>query len=164
MGRVAALLRVAGQPQGERGAVVVHAQDQRVGDGAAGDGALNVQTEILTRTDVIMWLSDPKGFQDFRALLAAYDWAVEGGADTEIMVEAVKAVIPARTGWLGQHRYRQWEAAAAKKQTDPKHSCHQDGTACGCPGLPFHVVWFEEAGVSLGLLGDDAFNLSLIHI
>ena len=123
-----------------------------------GDGALNVQTEILTRTDVIMWLSDPKGFQDFRALLPAYDWAVEGGADTEIMVEAVKAVIPARTGWLGQHHYRQWEAAAAKPQTDPKHSCHKDGTACGCPGLPFHVVWFEEAGVSLGLLGDDAFN------
>ena len=123
-----------------------------------GDGALNVQTEILTRTDVIMWLSDPKGFQDFRPLLPAYDWAVEGGADTEIMVEAVKAVIPARTGWLGAHKYRQWEAAAARKQTDPKHSCHDDGTACGCPGLPFHVVWFEEAGVSLGLLGDDAFN------
>lgn len=123
-----------------------------------GDGALNLQTEILTRTDVIMWLSDPKGFQDFRPLLPAYDWAVEGGADTEIMVESVKAVIPARTAWLGQHNYRQWEAAASQKQTDPKHSCSKDGTACGCPGLPFHVVWFEEAGVSLGLLGDDAFN------
>ncbi|WP_121710119.1 plasmid transfer protein TraB [Streptomyces sp. E5N91] len=123
-----------------------------------GDGALNLMTEILTRTDVIAWLSDPKGFQDFRPLLPAYDWAVEGGADTEIMVEAVKAVIPARTGWLGNHKYRQWEAAAARKQTDPQHSCHDDGTACGCPGLPFHVVWFEEAGVSLGLLGDDAFN------
>ncbi|MFG2276981.1 plasmid transfer protein TraB [Streptomyces chartreusis] len=123
-----------------------------------GDGALNLQTEILTRTDVIMWLSDPKGFQDFRPLLPAYDWAVEGGAATEIMVEAVKAVIPARTTWLGQHNYRQWEAASAKPQTDPKHSCSKDGSACGCPGLPFHVVWFEEAGVSLGLLGDDAFN------
>lgn len=123
-----------------------------------GDGALNLMTEILTRTDVVVWLSDPKGFQDFRPLLPAYDWAVEGGADTEIMVEAVKAVIPARTGWLGAHRYRQWEAAAAKKQTDVKHSCRADGTACGCAGLPFHVVWLEEAGVSLGLLGDDAFN------
>jgi len=123
-----------------------------------GDGALNIMTEILTRKDVIVWLSDPKEFQDFRPLLPAYDWAVGGGADTEIMVEAVKAVIPARTKWLGQHKYRQWEAAAAKKQTDPKHSCHDDGTACGCTGLPFHVAWFEEAGVSLGLLGDDAFN------
>lgn len=123
-----------------------------------GDGALNVQTEILTRTDVIMWLSDPKEFQDFRPLLPAYDWAVSAPADTEIMVEAVKVVIPARTKWLGAHKYRQWEAAAAQEQTDPAHSCRDDATACGCPGLPFHVVWFEEAGVSLGLLGDDAFN------
>lgn len=123
-----------------------------------GDGALNLMTEILTRKDVIVWLSDPKEFQDFRPLLPAYDWAVSSPADTETMVETVKAVIPARTKWLGSHKYRQWEAAAAKKQTDPKHSCHDDGTACGCPGLPFHVVWFEEAGVSLGLLGDDAFN------
>ncbi|WP_432013911.1 plasmid transfer protein TraB [Streptomyces cucumeris] len=123
-----------------------------------GDGALNLMTEILTRTDVILWLSDPKGFQDFRPLLPAIDWAVEGGSDTEVMVETVKQVIPARTAWLGQHSYRQWEAAAAQRQTDPKHSCRKDGTACGCPGLPFHIAWFEEAGVSLGLLGDDAFN------
>ncbi|MFH8518243.1 plasmid transfer protein TraB [Streptomyces gelaticus] len=123
-----------------------------------GDGALNIMTEILSRTDVVMWLSDPKGFQDFRPLLPAIDWAVEGGPETEVMVEAVKAVIPARTTWLGAHSYRQWEASAARKQTDPKHTCRKDGTACGCSGLPFHVAWFEEAGVSLGLLGDDAFN------
>lgn len=123
-----------------------------------GDGALNIMTELLTRTDDIVWLSDPKEFQDFRPLLPAFDWAVSAPADTEIMVEAVKAVIPARTKWLGAHKYRQWEAAAARKQTDPKHSCHDDGTACVCPGLPFHICWFEEAGVSLGLLGDDAFN------
>lgn len=123
-----------------------------------GDGALNLMTEILSRTDVVMWLSDPKGFQDFRPLLPAIDWAVEGGTATEVMVEAVKATITARTEWLGRHGYRQWEAAAAQPQTDPKHSCRKDGTACGCPGLPFHIAWFEEAGVSLGLLGDDAFN------
>jgi len=123
-----------------------------------GDGALNLMTEILSRTDVVLWLSDPKGFQDFRPLLPAIDWAVEGGTATEVMVEAVKATITARTEWLGRHSYRQWEAAAAHRQTDPKHSCRKDGTACGCPGLPFHIAWFEEAGVSLGLLGDDAFN------
>ncbi|WP_197370423.1 plasmid transfer protein TraB, partial [Streptomyces clavuligerus] len=123
-----------------------------------GDGALNLMTEILSRTDVIFWLSDPKGFQDFRPLLPGIDWAVEGGTPTEVMIEAVKAVIPARTQWLGQHSYRQWEAAAAQRQTDPKHSCRTGGTPCGCEGLPFHVAWFEEAGVSLGLLGDDAFN------
>lgn len=123
-----------------------------------GDGALNLLTEILSRKDVIVWLSDPKGFQDFRPLLPGIDWAVEGGAPTEAMVEAVLAVIPARTAWLGAHSYRQWEGVCADVQTDAAHSCRKDGTACGCPGLPFLVSWFEEAGVSLSMLGDDAFN------
>ncbi|MCY0931180.1 plasmid transfer protein TraB [Streptomyces sp. H27-H1] len=123
-----------------------------------GDGALNLLTEILSRKDVIVWLSDPKGFQDFRPLLPGIDWAVEGGAPTEAMVEAVLAAIPARTAWLGAHRYRQWEAICADEQTDPAHSCRTDGTACHCPGVPFLVSWFEEAGVSLSMLGDDAFN------
>ncbi|MFD5673687.1 plasmid transfer protein TraB [Streptomyces sp. NPDC127040] len=123
-----------------------------------GDGALNLLTEILSRKDVVVWLSDPKGFQDFRPLLPGIDWAVEGGAPTEAMVEAVIAAIPARTAWLGAHGYRQWEGVCADVQNDAKHSCRNDGTACGCPGLPFLVSWFEEAGVSLSMLGDDAFN------
>lgn len=122
-----------------------------------GDAALNVQTEILSRRDVVFWLSDPKAFQDFRPLLPAYDWAVEGGAPTEIMVEAVKAVIPARTRWLGAHNYRQWLPEAAQPQTDPAHSCRK-GEACGCPGMPFLVVWMEEAANTLRYMGDDAFT------
>ncbi|MCY0962793.1 plasmid transfer protein TraB [Streptomyces sp. H27-H5] len=121
-----------------------------------GDGALNLMTEILSRTDVVLWLNDPKGFQDFRPLLPGIDWATDA-TGTETMVEAVVSVIPARTSWLGAHRYRQWEQAAAGAQNDPAHSCRPDG-ACGCPGLPFLVSWFEEAGVSLSVLGDDAFN------
>ncbi|MEV0027329.1 plasmid transfer protein TraB [Streptomyces atroolivaceus] len=123
-----------------------------------GDAALNVQTEILSRRDVIMWLSDPKAFQDFRPLLPAYDWAVEGGAGTEAMVEALQHVIPARTGWLGKHSYRQWSTAAAVTQTDPAHSCRPNRTACGCPGMPYMVAWMEEAANTLRALGDDAFT------
>ncbi|MFE1928693.1 plasmid transfer protein TraB [Streptomyces asoensis] len=123
-----------------------------------GDAALNLQTEILSRRDVIMWLSDPKAFQDFRPLLPAYDWAVEGGAGTEAMVEALQQVIPARTGWLGQHSYRQWSTAAAETQTDPAHSCRPDRTPCGCPGMPYMVAWMEEAANTLRALGDDAFT------
>ncbi|WP_329592599.1 sporulation protein SsgA [Streptomyces sp. NBC_01362] len=123
-----------------------------------GDTALNVQTEILSRRDVIMWLSDPKSFQDFRPLLPAYDWAVEGGAGTEAMVEALQHVIPARTGWLGKHSYRQWTPEAAERQTDPAHSCRPDGTACGCEGMPYMVAWMEEAANTLRNLGDDAFT------
>lgn len=123
-----------------------------------GDAALNLQTEILSRRDVIVWLSDPKAFQDFRPLLPAYDWAVEGGAGTEAMVEALQQVIPARTGWLGKHSYRQWSTAAAEPQTDPAHSCRPDRTACGCPGMPYMVAWMEEAANTLRALGDDAFT------
>nr|WP_107307964.1 plasmid transfer protein TraB [Streptomyces europaeiscabiei] len=123
-----------------------------------GDTALDLQTEILSRRDVIMWFSDPKMFQDFRPLLPAYDWAVEGGAPTETMVEALKAAVPARTRWLGQHGYRQWLPEAALPQTDPARSCRKDGTACGCPGMPYLVAWMEEAANTLRYMGDDAFT------
>lgn len=122
-----------------------------------GDTALNVQTEILSRTDVMLWLSDPKMFQDFRSLLPGIDWAAEGGTPTEVMVEALKAVIPARTGWLGRHGYRQWTTEAAQVQNSTAHTC-SDGRACGCAGMPYLVAWMEEAANTLRALGDDAFT------
>lgn len=122
-----------------------------------GETALNLMTEVLSRRDVLLWVSDPKAFQDFGSLRPGMDWSAEGGADTEVMVEAVKAVIPARTRWLGAHGYRQWTPAAAEQQTDPKHSC-QAGRTCGCAGMPFLVAWFEEAANTLRNLGDDAFT------
>ncbi|MFB7946312.1 plasmid transfer protein TraB [Kitasatospora phosalacinea] len=122
-----------------------------------GDGALNVLTEIMSRRDVIVWLSDPKSFQDFGSLRPGLDWAVEGGAPTETMVTALQAVIPARTRWLGAHGYRQWTPAAAQQQTDPEHSCRKGG-ACGCAGMPFLVGWFEEAANTLRFMGEDAFT------
>ncbi|MFF3312240.1 plasmid transfer protein TraB [Streptomyces sp. NPDC002952] len=123
-----------------------------------GETALNLQTEILSRRDVLLWLSDPKMFQDFRPLLPGIDWAAEGGTPTEVMVEAIQAVIPARTRWLGQHHYRQWVPAAAQVQNDPEHTCRTDGRACGCQGMPYLVAWMEEAASTLRNLGDDAFT------
>jgi hypothetical protein len=123
-----------------------------------GETALNLQTEILSRRDVLLWLSDPKMFQDFRPLLPGIDWAAEGGTPTEVMVEAIQAVIPARTRWLGQHHYRQWVPAAAQVQNDPAHTCRTDGRACGCLGMPYLVAWMEEAASTLRNLGDDAFT------
>ncbi|WP_217552682.1 plasmid transfer protein TraB [Streptomyces sp. GbtcB6] len=123
-----------------------------------GDTALNVLSEIVSRQDVIVWFSDPKAFQDFAPLRPALDWGVEGGTPTEVLVAAVEAVIPARTGWLGAHGYRQWVPEAAQQQTSPEHSCRGDGRACGCEGMPFLVTWFEEAANTLRLMGDDAFT------
>lgn len=123
-----------------------------------GDAALNLQTEILSRNDVVLLMSDPKAFQDFRPLLPGYDWAVEGGAPSEVMVTAVQAAIPARTAWLGAHGYREWVPEAASEQRDPKRSCRPSGRACGCPGMPFMVTWWEEAANTLRFIGDDAFT------
>ncbi|WP_405703333.1 plasmid transfer protein TraB [Streptomyces sp. NBC_00069] len=123
-----------------------------------GETALNLMLEILSRNDVLLWVSDPKMFQDFRPLLPGMDWAAEGGPDTEVMVEAIKAVIPARTRWLGAHSYRQWIPEAAKQQTSPDHTCRPAGQPCGCPGMPFLVTWMEEAANTLRLMGDDAFT------
>ncbi|MFE1885241.1 plasmid transfer protein TraB [Streptomyces diastatochromogenes] len=123
-----------------------------------GETALNLQTEILSRRDVIVWFSDPKAFQDFRPLLPGLDWAAEGGMPTEVMVAAVEAVIPARTRWLGAHGYRQWVPEAAEQQTSSKHTCRPDGRPCGCLGMPFLVAWFEEAANTLRNMGDDAFT------
>ncbi|MFJ3665667.1 plasmid transfer protein TraB [Streptomyces sp. NPDC090106] len=122
-----------------------------------GDAALNLLTEILSRRDVIVWFSDPKAFQDYAPIRAGLDWAAEGGSQTEVLVAAVEAAIPARTRWLGAHGYRQWVPAAAQTQTDPNHSC-QPGRACGCAGMPFLVAWFEEAANTLRNMGDDAFT------
>ncbi|MFF7371961.1 plasmid transfer protein TraB [Streptomyces tricolor] len=123
-----------------------------------GDTALNLLTEILSRRDVIVWFSDPKAFQDFAPLRPGLDWPVEGGSPTEVMVATVESVIPARTRWLGAHGYRQWVPQAAEQQTSPEHTCRPDGRPCGCPGMPFLVVWWEEAANTLRNMGDDAFT------
>ncbi|RKT16889.1 hypothetical protein BX285_1245 [Streptomyces sp. 1114.5] len=148
-------LWLPGDPQAGRNST--HLGIFGISGSGKGDGALDILTEIMGRRDVIIWLSDPKAFQDFGPLRPGLDWAVEGGAETETMVTALQAVIPARTRWLGAHGYRQWVPAAAERQSDPAHSC-QKGTACGCEGMPFLVAWYEEAANTLRFMGEDAFT------
>ncbi|MFJ2651157.1 plasmid transfer protein TraB [Streptomyces sp. NPDC087420] len=150
------LLWLPGDPEAKRNST--HALIAGGTGSGKGDTALNLQTEILSRHDVVLWLSDPKSFQDFRPLLPGIDWAVAGGTDTEVMVEALKAVIPARTSWLGSHRYRQWEPQCAQVQNSAEHTCRPDGTPCGCAGMAFLVAWMEEAANTLRALGDDVFT------
>ncbi|MFB7266029.1 plasmid transfer protein TraB [Streptomyces nojiriensis] len=122
------------------------------------EGALDVMFELLTRSDVAVWLADAaKAGQDFLPLVPAMDWAALDTPSAGAMVAAVQTVIPARTAWLRDHGYRAWEPAAAEPQTDPAHSC-QKGRACGCPGLQYLVAWFEEAAKLLRDLGDDVFT------
>ncbi|MFG3134492.1 plasmid transfer protein TraB [Streptomyces tendae] len=122
------------------------------------EGAVDLLLEILTRTDVTVWLADAaKAGQDFQPLVPALDWAALDTASAGAMVDAVQAVIPARTAWLRDHSYRAWEPAAAKTQTTSAHSCASAG-ACGCPGMPYLLAWFEEAAKLLRELGDDVFT------
>ncbi|MBM7169254.1 sporulation protein SsgA [Streptomyces sp. G44] len=152
------LLWLPGDPDPEVGRNSTHVLVAGGTGSGKGDTALNLLTEILSRTDVIVWFSDPKEFQDFGPLRPGMDWSAGGGTDTEILVEGVKAAIPARTRWLGAHSYRQWVPEAAREQTSTAHSCRSDGRPCGCAGMPFLVAWFEEAANTLRNLGDDAFT------
>lgn len=122
------------------------------------EGALDVLFELLTRKDVAVWLADAaKAGQDFQPLIPAMDWAALDTPSAGAMVAAVQAVIPARTAWLRDHAYRAWEPAAAEPQNSRAHSCAKSG-ACGCPGMPYLVAWFEEAAKLLRELGDDVFT------
>lgn len=121
------------------------------------EGAMDVMCEVLTRRDVAVWLSDPKQGQDLGEAFPACDWVVQDGAGAEIMIEALKAAVPARHKWLGAHSYRSWEPKAAEVQNDPKHSCRK-GAACGCPGMPYLLAWFEEAANTLRATDDDVFT------
>ncbi|NED04817.1 sporulation protein SsgA [Streptomyces sp. SID6648] len=122
------------------------------------EGAVDLLLEILTRNDVTVWLADAaKAGQDFQPLVPALDWAALDTASAGAMVDAVQAVIPARTAWLRDHSYRAWEPAAAQTQTSSAHSCASAG-ACGCPGMPYLLAWFEEAAKLLRELGDDVFT------
>jgi hypothetical protein len=122
------------------------------------EGALDILLEILSRKDVAVWLSDSaKAGQDFQPLLGGLDWAALDTPSTMAMVGAVQAAIPERTKWLRDHGYRAWEPAAAEQQTSRKHSC-KTIKACGCPGMPYLVAWFEEAAKTLRDMGEDAFT------
>lgn len=122
------------------------------------EGAIDVMAEVLTRRDAIVWLSDPKRGQDLGEAFGGCDWVVTTQDGAAVMIAAFEAVIPARQLWLGQHSYRSWEPAAARTQDDPAHTCREDGTACGCPGMPYLVGWFEEAANTLRAVDDDAFT------
>jgi hypothetical protein len=123
------------------------------------EGAVDVMLELLTRSDVVVWLADAaKGGQDFMPLVPAMDWAALDSVSAVAMTATVQSVIPVRAAWLRDHSYRAWEPAAAKKQTSPKHSCRKDGKACGCDGIAYLVAWFEEAAKLLRELGDDVFT------
>ncbi|MFF1343650.1 plasmid transfer protein TraB [Streptomyces sp. NPDC058290] len=111
------------------------------------EGGLTALAEILTRRDVIVWASDPaKADQTLGPLLPAIDWAALDMPSTVAMVEALRAVIPARTAWLAKYGYKQWEPACAEVQAD------------GAPGMPYLVAWFEEAAKLLREIDEDALT------
>ncbi|MDK9494693.1 plasmid transfer protein TraB [Streptomyces katrae] len=111
------------------------------------EGGLTALAEILTRRDVIVWASDPaKKEQTLGPLLPAIDWAALDMPSTKAMVEALKAVIPARTAWMAKYGYKQWVPACAKTQAD------------GSPGMPYLVAWFEEAAKTIRESDDDVFT------
>lgn len=111
------------------------------------EGGLTALAEVATRSDVIVWASDPaKADQTLGPLLPSIDWAALDMKSTKAMVEALGAVIPARTRWLAKYGYKQWEPACAQPQAD------------GAPGMPYLIGWFEEAAKTIRETDDDVFT------
>ncbi|MEU9110023.1 sporulation protein SsgA [Streptomyces xanthophaeus] len=122
------------------------------------EAAMDILCEVLTRTDVAVWLSDPvKRGMDLGALFPACDWVAVEPDDVEAMATAVMQATPARAEWLRRHHYRQWVPECADRQTKTDHSCAA-GRACGCAGLPFLVAWFEEAAEAFARLDEELFK------
>lgn len=101
--------------------------------------------DLMTRRDVVLWLFDPsKGVQTFGPLLPGADWALLSMKECQTGISVLPNVITARANWLGQHGYDQWTREAGEQQNTPEHTCRADGTACGCPSMPYLICWFEE--------------------
>ncbi|MFJ9693288.1 plasmid transfer protein TraB [Kitasatospora sp. NPDC101183] len=111
------------------------------------EGCITALDEVITRRDVIVWASDPaKAEQTLGPLLPAIDWAALDIKSTKAMVNALKAVIPARTSWLAKYGHKQWVPACARAQAD------------GSPGMPYLIAWFEEAAKTLREIDEDALT------
>lgn len=125
------LMWMSGDPEVSRNAMHMLIMGM-TGSGKSVSG-MDALAEICTRRDVIVWASDPvKVTQTFGPLIPAFDWAALDMPSTEAMVNALQAVIPARTAWLAKYGYKQWVPAAGEQQAD------------GSPGMPYLVGWFEE--------------------
>lgn len=80
--------------------------------------------EVLTRTDVVLWVADPeKRGQSLGPIASGVDWLTLDRESSMAMVKSLPGVINARMGWLGERGLKQWEP--------------------GC-GIPYLVVHLEE--------------------
>ncbi|WP_043175256.1 plasmid transfer protein TraB [Streptomyces sp. NRRL B-24484] len=131
----------------EEGRNAMHLLGMGMTGSGKSEGCITALSEVITRRDVIVWASDPaKAEQTLGPLLPAIDWAALDMTSTKAMVEALKAVIPARTSWLAKYGYKQWEPACAEVQAD------------GSPGMPYLIAWFEEAAKTIRETDDDVFT------
>ena len=86
-------------------------------------------TEVLTRSDVIVWAIDPsKGMQTFAPFLPYLDWVEMTMSGGEAMIAALGQVITARANEMGKHGFKNWTPEVFAKL-----------------GMPYMVVWIEEA-------------------
>lgn len=140
-----AVMYFPGDPEAGRNAM--HLLIMGMTGSGKSEGGLTALAEILTRRDVIVWASDPaKADQTLGPLLPAIDWAALDMKSTKGLIEALNAVIPARTRWLAKYGYKQWVPACAETQAD------------GSPGMPYLIGWFEEAAKTIREIDDDVFT------
>lgn len=89
------------------------------------EGGLIVCANILTRHDAsLVYIDSVKGIQSIRSIINGVDLPVIDRPGALAVQKRLPTVIRARTQWLGEHGYSQWEP--------------------GC-GLKFLVWWIEES-------------------
>lgn len=98
-------------------------------NGSAKSSAMTIAvTDILTRSDVLVWACDPvKGQQTLGPLLPYLDWAETTMAGSERMVDVLPRVIAARADALGRAGFKNWTPEAFEKL-----------------GMPYLLWWAEE--------------------
>lgn len=112
--------------------------------------------EVLTRSDVLLWVGDPsKGRQTLGDIESGLDWVETTPKGVEAMLEALPHVIRARADQLGRLGYKQWVPECWTKHRIPLVVAHfeeaADSTVSDNPNLKPIAQQARSAGVILSV-------------
>lgn len=120
------------------------------------EGFLVMALEVLTRSDVLLWVGDPsKGRQTLGDIEAGLDWGETTPKGVAAMLDALPHVIRARADQLGRLGYKQWVPECWTKHRIPLVVAHfeeaADSTVSDNPNLKPIAQQARSAGVILSV-------------
>ncbi|WP_436773901.1 hypothetical protein [Yinghuangia sp. YIM S09857] len=120
------------------------------------EGFLVMAVEVLTRSDVLLWVGDPsKGRQTLGDIAHGLDWIETTPKGVGAMLDALPHVIRARADQLGRLGYKQWVPECWTKHRIPLVVAHfeeaADSTVSENPNLKPIAQQARSAGVILSV-------------